>query len=519
MREKLKENKVLNIITKILKIISWAILIMLIILAMFLIYYVLMAKKAEKAGTEYKPPIALYTIISPSMVPNINVYDVVFNVKVDDYSKLEKGDIITFVSSDSYMKGMIITHRIVEKHATNDGYQFKTKGDANVEADSALVEEDNIIGKVLFKIPQLGRVQFFLSSKGGWFIAILIPALAVISYDIFKLIRLLVLKKKLNKQSDDNNNSGNNITNENGEKVLDLTGMQNNTDNKKEEISKTIDPPTNTINTLNQNSELNNNSGNIASDNLDLKQSNIPKVEKYNDLNDQKEFTFNNIVPNVNDNTTNNITPNVEEKNNDVNSAYSNREEIVSNNILNKEKDPSNEDLKPFITNTSISSNLNEENKNVSTFGNIENNNNLKEDRAPVELQNKTNLIKEYDNAKNNESYKESVTTHEDNLSNLFRNIENVENSNDNIKQDIPKQSEDNKEKVINIFENNNVMKDNLNNSVNIKSSNPILNTKEENSDLNIDKNNKVEEKKNVKIIHNIFDGTDIEIPIDDENK
>ena len=206
MREKVKNNKVLQIINKILKFISWVVLIALLILAGFLIYYVVMAKQAEKKGADYKPPMALYTIISPSMVPNINVYDVVFNVKVNDPNTLEVGDIITFVSSDSYMKGMIITHRIVDKYVTNEGVQFKTKGDANVEADSSLVYEENVIGKVLFKIPQLGRVQ-----------------LAVIAYDIFKLFRLLILKKQLkNKDEDDNNGSGK-ITEEDGEKVLDLT--------------------------------------------------------------------------------------------------------------------------------------------------------------------------------------------------------------------------------------------------------------------------------------------------------
>lgn len=234
MREKIGENKVFQIINKILKFISWIILIMLLILAGFLIYYVLMAKKAEKAGIDYKPPMALYTIISPSMVPNINVYDVVFNVKVDNASDLNVGDVITFVSSDSYMKGMIITHRIVEKYTTNEGTQFKTKGDANVEADSALVFEENIIGRVLFKIPQLGRVQFFLSKRSGWFIAILIPALAVISYDIFKLFRLLVLKKQLKEKEEENKNKTG-IVEEDGEKVLQLNKEPENNDAEKEE--------------------------------------------------------------------------------------------------------------------------------------------------------------------------------------------------------------------------------------------------------------------------------------------
>ena len=47
MREKVKNNKVLQIINKILKFISWVVLIALLILAGFLIYYVVMAKQAS----------------------------------------------------------------------------------------------------------------------------------------------------------------------------------------------------------------------------------------------------------------------------------------------------------------------------------------------------------------------------------------------------------------------------------------------------------------------------------------
>lgn len=74
---------------------------------------------------------------------------------------------------------------------------FRVKGDANPKADEEKVIPSNVIGKVMFKIPQLGRVQFFLASKGGWIIAIMIPALVIISYDIYKIFRLFLLKSKL----------------------------------------------------------------------------------------------------------------------------------------------------------------------------------------------------------------------------------------------------------------------------------------------------------------------------------
>ena len=71
------------------------------------------------------------------------------------------------------------------------------QGDANAKADDEKVKPSNVVGKVYFKIPQLGRIQFFLASKSGWLVAILIPALAIISYDVYKIFRLFLLKSKL----------------------------------------------------------------------------------------------------------------------------------------------------------------------------------------------------------------------------------------------------------------------------------------------------------------------------------
>ena len=112
--------------------------------------------------------------------------------------KLKEGDIITFYSTNSFFGGTPITHRIIEVvNVPNSGKMFRVKGDANPKADEEKVIPSNVVGKVMFKIPQLGRVQFFLASKGGWIIAIMIPALVIISYDIYKIFRLFLLKSKL----------------------------------------------------------------------------------------------------------------------------------------------------------------------------------------------------------------------------------------------------------------------------------------------------------------------------------
>ena len=191
-----KQNKFMQVINKILKWLSTLILVILIVIGIILLGIFVSGKIAQSKGET--PPISLYTIISPSMTPNIKVYDVVV-VKTTDTSALQVGDVISFYSNNVYFDGKPITHRIVKKYNTEEGISYRTKGDANAVVDNDYVYEQNIVGKVIFKIPALGRVQFFLASQGGWFIAILIPALAVISYDIVKIAKLIAIKNKINR--------------------------------------------------------------------------------------------------------------------------------------------------------------------------------------------------------------------------------------------------------------------------------------------------------------------------------
>ncbi len=190
--KKIKRKKIFKMIYK---VISYTIICILMAIAAFLIFYVISGKIAQKQGK--KPLFGLYTIISPSMTGTLNVYDVAFTMRVDT-DKLKEGDIITFYSTNSFFGGTPITHRIIEiVNVPESGKMFRVKGDANPKADEEKVIPSNVVGKVLFKIPQLGRVQFFLASKGGWIIAIMIPALVIISYDIYKIFRLVLLKSRL----------------------------------------------------------------------------------------------------------------------------------------------------------------------------------------------------------------------------------------------------------------------------------------------------------------------------------
>ena len=188
-----------NIFRYIVSVMSYALFIFLLLIGGTLLLYIADIKIRAMKGDYSAPVFNAYVVMSGSMLPTIQVKDIVVTKKVPE-EKLEVGDIITFLSSDSRLSNIIVTHRIKNKYydATTGKYTFQTKGDANNTVDFALAEDYNIIGEVIFKIPKLGYVQEILASKGGLIIFIFIPCLAVLSYDIVKLIKRTSKKKRKN---------------------------------------------------------------------------------------------------------------------------------------------------------------------------------------------------------------------------------------------------------------------------------------------------------------------------------
>ena len=183
----------------IIGVLSYALFIWLLLIGLALLIYVADIKIRAIKGDTSSPTYNAYVVLTGSMLPEIQVYDVVVTKKIDA-KDLQEGDIITFASSDTRFLNTIITHRIKKKYYDSEKkqYTFQTKGDNNNVADSALVQSNNIYGKVILKIPKLGYLQEFLASRGGWIVVILLPCLTVISYDIVKLVKGLKRKKYKN---------------------------------------------------------------------------------------------------------------------------------------------------------------------------------------------------------------------------------------------------------------------------------------------------------------------------------
>lgn len=185
-----KRSNIKDILHLISTIFSWTLFVLLSICGAFLIYYFVSTKVFAAFGSKYEPKFSLYAIMSPSMTPNIQVYDVIIDLRVDDPEDIKIGDVITFISSSMETSGMTITHRVVSIRKNNDGtYSYQTKGDANPIEDSGSVDFNSIIGKVALKIPALGRIQVLIGSSTGLILILLCISLFILLKSLIKKLR------------------------------------------------------------------------------------------------------------------------------------------------------------------------------------------------------------------------------------------------------------------------------------------------------------------------------------------
>lgn len=98
------------------------------------------------------------TIIgSGSMTPTLNLGDITFVVSASPET-IEIGDIIQYQTQDKKL-----IHRVIDKYEAGGSLSFITQGDANNSPDDP-INERQVIGKVVFTIPQLGWVSIALKN-------------------------------------------------------------------------------------------------------------------------------------------------------------------------------------------------------------------------------------------------------------------------------------------------------------------------------------------------------------------
>ena len=125
-------------------------------------------------------------VVSGSMEPVFPVGTFLLSRKATP-AQVEEGDIIVFYGTVGSTTG-VITHRVIQKTGTGDDAVLTTKGDANPVADPNPVTRDNLLGKVVWQSPALGKLIAPLRTPAVRPFLFLLPA-ALILWEVFGLLR------------------------------------------------------------------------------------------------------------------------------------------------------------------------------------------------------------------------------------------------------------------------------------------------------------------------------------------
>ena len=122
---------------------------------------------------------SVFRVVTGSMEPTLSVNTLVVSHKTN-IEKIKVKDIVVFRSPTGAGSDRIVTHRVVSVVWENGTATLETRGDANPVADSRMVRQKDLIGKVIWYSDKEGgivSVMGFLGSKTGFLVCIALPIL------------------------------------------------------------------------------------------------------------------------------------------------------------------------------------------------------------------------------------------------------------------------------------------------------------------------------------------------------
>ena len=170
--------------------------IVLIILSLFALLTVVMTPSGQV------PQVMGYSILqvlTGSMEPAIPEGSMLL-IRQTEPETLQAGDIISFFSPDPLLDGALNTHRIQEVLDDGDTLEFITKGDANFLEDQQPVSARQVVGKVIFISPILGKFVRLISNPLVFCLVVLLPLAAML---IANLVRALRSAMRLAKEEEE----------------------------------------------------------------------------------------------------------------------------------------------------------------------------------------------------------------------------------------------------------------------------------------------------------------------------
>ena len=121
-----------------------------------------------------------FVVSSGSMVPELEVYDVLIVQGNTPFEEIKVGDIIVFDRPSGHDR--VIVHRVVAI-IDEDPFTLRTKGDANpasIPGTDFPITEEEYIGQVEYVIPQVGYITRILSPPINYIVIAIIVGVMIV---------------------------------------------------------------------------------------------------------------------------------------------------------------------------------------------------------------------------------------------------------------------------------------------------------------------------------------------------
>jgi len=127
----------------------------------------------------------VFMIVSESMKGEYDIGDILVS-KNTDYSNIKIGDNVTYLGEEGELKGLIITHKVVNKYEKDGNKLFVTRGISN-DVDDPEIRYDQVYGKVIYKTYLLSFIAKMMNNKLTYYLLFVIIAL-IMSIEITSAI-------------------------------------------------------------------------------------------------------------------------------------------------------------------------------------------------------------------------------------------------------------------------------------------------------------------------------------------
>lgn len=168
--------------------ITWKIIEKILVIAILFVSLTIVTQRLtnnEKAFLGFR----IFRVQTGSMIPKYEIGDVIL-VKEKDTNKIEVGEDVTYLGTAGSMKGLIVTHQVIEIEMVDGQRVFHTKGIAN-NLEDPVISGSQIEGVVQSKMYILTAICSLLTNKYIFYFLGIVP---LTIYIFFSFVRHNVRK-------------------------------------------------------------------------------------------------------------------------------------------------------------------------------------------------------------------------------------------------------------------------------------------------------------------------------------